>query len=97
MYNLIGDIGKINNNFNSIDQYFDSLELTNDSINKIKIPLILLNSDDDNIARIRLMEKFIDNFSLNSNFHFIVTKYGWHGTFYNKDNKFIYDIINTFL
>ena len=97
MYNLIGDIGKINNNFNSIDQYFDSLELTNDSINKIKIPLILLNSDDDDIARMRLMEKFIDNFSLNSNFHFIVTKYGWHGTFYNKDNKFIYDIINTFL
>lgn len=97
VYNLIGDIGKINNNFNSIDEYFNSLELTKDSIDNIKIPIILLNSDDDDIARMKYMEKFIDNFSLNSNFHFIVTKYGWHGTFYNKDNKFIYDIINTFL
>ena len=98
LYTTLGKLGIKNTNFKTYAKYYSNLDDLNKKVNQIKIPIILLNAEDDNIAHIKFINEYINNESnnINVNFNFIITKYGWHGMFYNKDKNFIEKLIEYF-
>ena len=93
LYTTIGKIGIKNNNLNSYKDYYNTLNVLNTQLNNIEIPIIFLNSEDDNIAHIKYLKEYINDYSENPNFNYLITKFGWHGLFYNKEKNFIEKII----
>lgn len=92
----IGTIGKINFNLSNINDYYEHLKMDISKFNT-KIPIIFLNSLDDDISNYNFIldNKILDLINYNKNIHFIISKTGWHGTFYNDNYDFLSEIILT--
>lgn len=93
MYDIIGNIGKLNFNFNSIEEYYEHLNLSNEELNNISCPVFFINSKDDNIARYEYINEYFNLCETHKYFHFIVSETGWHTTFYNDSNNFLSTLI----
>jgi predicted alpha/beta-fold hydrolase len=74
---LIGEIERINSNITP-DEYFDSLEFSEDDFSNISVPCIFINSENDNISKINYMKKIIPSITMSKKTLVIVTKFGFH-------------------
>ena len=96
LHKTIGQLGVSNYNFKTVSEYYNSLNKINNNLNQIKYPILFLNSEDDNIAHIEYVNEYLEKYFDNDNFNFIITKYGWHGVFYNSRKDFITKIVQYF-
>lgn len=89
LYDTIGIIGSKNFNFNDSSEYYEFLDFDLNELSSIKLPLVFLNSLDDNIAYFEHISESLDKLLINKNIALIATHYGSHCLFFNKKKNFL--------